>query len=237
MQPDLGYNRGVESDRRAPSPRADARSLPTRGRVLVHATWLYDLVQPLVMFGRGGRLNREIVDALGVGGSERVLDVGCGTGLLTAEAARRLDAGEVVGIDASGPMIGIATRKRAGDHCRYELALAEELPFDDGSFDGAVSELFFHHVPMALKRRIAGEIVRVLRPGGRVAIADIDRPWTLFGKFYACSGWVLLRQPEIKENIDGHLPIVLREAGLEDVAAGYGTLGCIRVWTGRKPTE
>lgn len=217
--------------------RLSPRGLPTRGRVLTHAMWLYDLVQPFVMLGRGGRLNREIADALAPRGDARVLDVGCGTGLLTAEVARRLGSGEAVGIDASRQMVAIATRKRASGTCRFELALAEELPFGDASFDGAVSELFFHHVPLDLKRRSAAEIARVLRPGGRVAIADIDRPWTWFGRFYAGSGWVLLRQPEIKENMDGRLAEVLREAGLDDVTAGYGTLGCIRVWTGRKSAE
>jgi hypothetical protein len=67
-----------------------------------------------------------------------------------------------------------------------------------------------------------------------VVVADIDRPWTLFGKCYAYTAWILLRQPEIKENIDGCLAVILREAGIEDLAEGYGSLGCIRLWSGRR---
>lgn len=215
-------------------PIDQPRALPTDGRVLVHAARVYDAVQPWVTFGQEKRLNRRVAEALAPRGGERILDVGCGTGLLTAEVARRMATGEVIGIDASRPMIDVATRKRSSPICRYELAVAEELPFDDGTFDAAVSALFFHHVPLDTKRRSAAEMVRVVRPGGRVVVADIDTPWTLFGTCYAYAGWILLRQPEIKENIDGRVPATLREAGLTDVEAGAGVLGCIRIWSGRR---
>ena len=212
------------------------KSLPTRGRVLTHGAWLYDFLQPLVTFGKEDRLNRAIADALTPRDGECILDVGCGTGLLTAEVAGRLTCGRVIGIDASRPMIAIARRKRETAICQFELALAEDLPLEDSSLDAVVSALFFHHVPLELKRKCAREIFRVLRPGARVAIADLDRPWSFLGKLYSYSAWLLLRQPEIRENIDGLLFRALLEAGIEGLSPGFGVLGCIRIWRGRKPT-
>lgn len=211
------------------------KALPTQGRVLTWAAPLYDLLQPLITLGREKRLYERMVEALAPQEGERVLDVGCGTGLLTGRVASRLHAGEVIGIDASVPMIEVARRKRSSAVCRFEVALAESLPFEDGAFDAVVSALFFHHVPLDLKRRSAEELVRVLRPGGRVVVADLVEPWSFFGKFYAYSGWLVLRQPEIKENIDGRLTPLLCEAGVESLVPGYGTLGCIRVYSGRRP--
>lgn len=218
------------SDSQAP------RALPTTGRVLVHAARVYDAVQPFVTFGQEGRLNRAVADALRPRDGEQILDVGCGTGLLTVEIAQRMTSGRVIGVDASFAMIDVARRKRESEICRFEAAVGEDLPYEDASFDAATSALFFHHVGLEVKRQCAREIARVLRPGGRIMIADIDRPWNWFGRLYAYGGWILLRQPEIKENVDGHLAPILRDAGLEGIEPVYGTLGCIRVWKGRKPS-
>jgi ubiquinone/menaquinone biosynthesis C-methylase UbiE len=212
-----------------------ARALPTSGRVLVRAARVYDIVQPFVTLGQEVRLNRNVAAALDPRDGERILDVGCGTGLLTVEIARRMHAGEVVGIDASLPMIDVAQRKRGGGVCVYKPAVAEDLPFEDATFDAVTSALFFHHVSLPVKRRCATEMARVLRSGGRIVIADIDRPWSWFGRFYAYAGWIVLRQPEIKENIDGCLAMIFEDAGFERIEAVYGALGCVRVWRGRKP--
>ena len=151
--------------------RPGGRALRTRGRVLDSAARVYDLLEPLVMCLRHGRLNAEIARAVGARSGERILDVGCGTGQTSEAIARTMSGGEVTGIDSSPSMIEAASRKRAGAICRFEAALAERLPFDDESFDAAVSSHFFHHVPADLKRRAAAEMVRVLKPGGRVTVA------------------------------------------------------------------
>jgi len=201
---------------------------------LVHAAPVYDLLLPFVTFWQENRSNRMIANLLCPREGERILDVGCGTGLLTVEIARRIQRGEVIGVDASRPMIDVARRKRGTDVCRFELAVGEDLPYENDSFDAVTSAFFFHHVGWEVKVRCAREILRVLRPGGRVIIADIDRPWTWFGKFYAYSGWILFRQAEIKENIDGRLPVALREAGIADIESVCGVLGCVRIWRGKK---
>ncbi|GAG00602.1 unnamed protein product, partial [marine sediment metagenome] len=158
--------------------KSSSNSLPTRGVVLTRAALVYDLLEPAMMFFRQRAIVNRTAAGIGARGGERVLDVGCGTGLVAAAVARGMNHGEVVGIDASLPMIRIARRKRGSDICRFEAAVAENLPYEDESFDAVVSSLFFHHVAMDLKRRCAGEIVRVLRPGGRVAVSDLDTPWS-----------------------------------------------------------
>ncbi len=194
------------------------RDLRTRGRVLKYAAWVYDLVQPIVTLGQNLRQARAVAEYLEPRPGERVLDVGCGTGTIAWEIAQRMEGqGEVVGIDASQTMIRVARKKRSSSLCRYEVALAEALPFPDACFDAACSGLFFHHVDMALKRRSLAEIFRVLRPGGRVVIDDIGPPYTLLGAALAYGGWIFLRQPEIRENINGVLPRLMVESGLMDV--------------------
>ncbi len=113
---------------------------------------------------------------------ERVLDVACGTGLVTLRAAIVVGAGQVVGTDISGEMVHAATsiaREWDLDRVRFERADAEDLPFDDGDFDVALCGLGLMYVPdptSALR-----EMRRVLRPAGRAAVA-------VWGARRAC-GW------------------------------------------------
>jgi ubiquinone/menaquinone biosynthesis C-methylase UbiE len=102
----------------------------------------------------------------------RVLDVGAGTGTLAIELAP--DARLMVGADAAPRMIGQAERKRNRTPAHFIVARSERLPFPDGSFDRAVASMTVHH--WADARIGIAEVARVLRPGGRFAIADIDMP-------------------------------------------------------------
>jgi arsenite methyltransferase len=127
---------------------------------------------------------RQILDDLKLRGDEQILDVGCGRGAVLLMAAGRLTTGYATGIDLwrtrdqSGNAID-ATRKNAeaegvADRVRLETADMTALPFAVGSFDLILSSLAIHNVPGQEKRdRAIEEIVRVLRPGGRVAIADL----------------------------------------------------------------
>jgi ubiquinone/menaquinone biosynthesis C-methylase UbiE len=106
-----------------------------------------------------------------------------------------------VGIDAAGRMIAMARRKRQGTACRFEVMAAERLAFPDGSYDAVVSSLFFHHIDLDLKQRALAETWRVLKPGGRLVIADMHTPSTRMGALVShVSRWSFL-QPEIGENI------------------------------------
>jgi len=100
---------------------------------------------------------------------ERVLDVGCGTGLLLARLAERAPAGHLAGVDLSPAMIGEA-RRRLPDHVLLAVADAEDLPFATASFEVVVSSSAFHYWPAPA--RALAELRRVLCQEGRVVITD-----------------------------------------------------------------
>ena len=104
-----------------------------------------------------------------------MLDVGCGTGTLALEVARRAGrAGRVVGVDPSTEQIARARSKAARHNVPidFQIGVIEQLPFPDQTFDVVLSTLMMHHLPAPLKRQGLAEIARVLKPGGRLIIAD-----------------------------------------------------------------
>src|SRR5688500_401569 len=112
-----------------------------------------------------------VADAARVQPGERVLDVACGIGVLALAAAERAaPGGSVAGLDPSADMLGVARRK--SDHIEWRQGKAEAIPFPDASFDAVVSQfglMFFEDRAAALR-----EMLRVLRPGGRLAVAVCD---------------------------------------------------------------
>jgi ubiquinone/menaquinone biosynthesis C-methylase UbiE len=101
---------------------------------------------------------------------ERVLDVACGTGLVTVRAGSAVGSdGEVVGTDISEAMVDTAREQTGLAHVRYERGEAEKIGFDDGSFDAVLCGLGMMYVPSPPEA--LAEFKRVLRDGGRASIA------------------------------------------------------------------
>ncbi|MGH2404406.1 MAG: class I SAM-dependent methyltransferase [bacterium] len=119
---------------------------------------------------------------------ERLLDVGCGTGVIANQAARRVrPKGQVVGLDISEGMLvrARADAIRRGVHgwVDYRVGDAEALPFTDGSFDCVMCLFTFMHLPQP--ERAVSDMYRVLSPRGRVVIGvGSGAPTTLF------RGWI-----------------------------------------------
>ena len=137
-------------------------------------TGVYDVGVRLTM--REGRWRRLIVDEIATIDPRVVLDVGCGTGTLTIAAANELREARVVGLDGDRKVLDLARRKEGSERVEWMEGLADELPFGDGEVDALVTTLVFHHLPLGIKRAALTEAWRVLRPGGRLVVADWGKP-------------------------------------------------------------
>jgi ubiquinone/menaquinone biosynthesis C-methylase UbiE len=139
-----------------------------RGQVTRSAADVYDEFFVPALFRQWAP---RMADAARLASGQRVLDVACGTGVLAREAARRVaPGGAVTGLDRSEGMLAVAGRQ--APEVTWKLGMAEALPFPGSSFDAVVSQfglMFFEDRTQALR-----EMRRVLRPGGRLAVAVWD---------------------------------------------------------------
>jgi SAM-dependent methyltransferase len=113
-----------------------------------------------------------LLDMAGAGAASRMLDVACGPGMVACAAAAR--ALHVTGIDLTPAMIGQAQALQAKlglANVEWRLGEAARLPFEDDSFDAVVTRYSAHHFPDP--DLVFAEMLRVARPGARVAIADM----------------------------------------------------------------
>jgi SAM-dependent methyltransferase len=127
----------------------------------------YDALRP---FTAGLETLLDRLDAAAGLRGRSVLDVGCGTGTLAIALARDFGC-SVVGVDASPEMVAVAEAKGASD-VRFQVGVAEELPFAERSFERVLVRSVAHHLD---RGRAFAEARRVLAPGGRLALENIDR--------------------------------------------------------------
>ncbi|MGV9821206.1 class I SAM-dependent methyltransferase [Nocardia xishanensis] len=133
----------------------------------------YRVLRSAFALGRGRALDAELVARSGAAPGDRVLDIGCGPGdLARALAARVGPAGEVVGRDPSPQMVAYAAARTKEPNCHFELGPAQTLDRADSSFDVVTCTFVMHHIPEAQREAALAHMYRVLRPGGRLLLAD-----------------------------------------------------------------
>jgi SAM-dependent methyltransferase len=151
----------------------------------------------------------------GVAGGQRVLDVGCGPGALTAELVGRVGTDAVSAVDPSAPFVSAVRERLPG--VAVQLAPAEALPFPDGTFDAALAQLVVHFMtdPVAGLR----EMGRVTRPGGAVGACVWDHaggrgPLTSFWRAVRDLDPAATDESGLAGSREGHLAQLFAQAGL-----------------------
>jgi ubiquinone/menaquinone biosynthesis C-methylase UbiE len=164
--------------RRLHSQPGKTSGTSTKGLIL-KGGWRYDLgawfCDTFLFRGQWRKLRQRTTDLAQLQPGDAVLDVGCGTGILALEVARRVGrTGRVAGVDPGTEQIARARAKAARRNApiEFQIGVIEQLPFPDHSFEVVFSTLMMHHLPAPLKRQGLAEITRVLKPGGRLVIAD-----------------------------------------------------------------
>jgi len=164
------------------------------------------------------QLAPQLADLGGIRVGQRVVDVGCGPGALTAELVERVGVGAVCAVDPSESFVAAARGRYPGVDVRR--AAAEKLPFDDAVFDAALAQLVVHFMsdPVAGLR----EMKRVTSPGGIVAACVWDHAG---GRTPLAEFWQAAREldPEVRDESDlagaheGHLGELFDQADLSSV--------------------
>jgi ubiquinone/menaquinone biosynthesis C-methylase UbiE len=205
---------------------AEQRYVPAAGRRAF--TRLYDPVVALTMREDTfrTRLREQVLDGLAPGAS--VVDVGCGTG--TTAIALAGAGADVIGVDGDPEVLALAHAKPGASAVQWRKGTATALPIAGESADRVVMSLLLHHLGADAKRTALAEARRVLRPGGRLHVADWGRPR---GVLPRAGAWLLARVDDaasLREHLDGGVAGVIASCGFADVAlrgrlaTAWGTL-------------
>jgi ubiquinone/menaquinone biosynthesis C-methylase UbiE len=199
--------------------------------------WLTPYFDPLLKWVmREEVFKLAFIEAAHLEKASSVLDLGCGTGTLTILAKKRYPSVNVTGVDIDPAVLEIARKKaaQAGVQIGWEIGMADDLTYDEATFDLVLSSLMFHHLQSIAKVHALEQTFRVLRPGGELFIVDYGQPHTTGMRLIAA---ILGKLESVEDNFKGRLPEMMRSAGFGQVAElrHFSTsLGPISIFHGQK---
>jgi ubiquinone/menaquinone biosynthesis C-methylase UbiE len=197
-----------------PSSRA---YLPAAGRDIFLP--LYD---PLLKLLGTERAREQLLAQAGIRDTDRVFDLGCGTGTLAVLIKRRFPQVEIVGLDPDPKALARARKKAAREALaiQFDEGFGDQLPYPEASFDRAFSSLMFHHLTAEEKVNTLREVHRVLKPGGEFHMMDLEGSEDA-GPEGRKQGWferLLHAHAHLKENSAANIIAVMKDAGFADAA-------------------
>ncbi|MFD4462722.1 class I SAM-dependent methyltransferase [Nocardia sp. NPDC058480] len=133
----------------------------------------YNLFTSVFFLGRHRRLLAEFVTLSGARLGARALDIGCGPGKLVRALGEAVGpSGAAVGVDPSATAVADNSDRDRAAHYRYVVGPAQSLPLTDAEFDVVTCTFVMHHIPESQRDAAIAEMWRVVRPGGRLLLAD-----------------------------------------------------------------
>lgn len=136
--------------------------------------WGLPLYDPLTKLLGTDKARRTLLDQAGLAPTDRVLDIGCGTGTFLILIKQLYPFVDTTGLDPDPRALARAAKKAAKlpANIRFDQGFADKLPYADGSFDRVFSSFMFHHVPQQDREPTFREVRRVLKPGGSLHLLD-----------------------------------------------------------------
>ncbi len=180
-------------------------------------TRFYDSIVAVTMRERlfRGRLTRQVLTDLP--GDARIADVGAGTGTFAIGLLAAAPKATVVAIDGDPEVLALAKAKDGAAAVEWKQGLAGELPLPDRSCDRVTMSLLLHHLDPDGKRAALAEAHRVLRPGGRLHIADWGRPQDPLMRAGLFTLAIFDGFDGIRDHAAGRLPLFVEGAGFGDL--------------------
>lgn len=191
--------------------------LPAAGRDIFLP--LYD---PLLKVLGTERAREQLLAQAGLRPTDRVFDLGCGTGTQAVLIKKEFPQVEMVALDPDPKALARARKKaaREGLAIQFDQGFGDQLPYPEASFERVFSSLMFHHLPAERKVATLREVHRVLKPGGEFHMMDLEGPEHEAPKDKK-PGWferVLHAHAQLKENSVANVIAVMRGAGFADAA-------------------